>query len=124
MHLRLILEQSRPVFRRELLLLQHHLDVARGVVDLAGGGVDVGVEVELDGVGGLLGFRVALEVERGGLDVELDLLFGDVGDGDGEEDVVFLRFGFAAALGPGYCGMDVRWLCAMDVFEEAAYPLE
>ena len=88
MHLGLILEQSRPEVLVELLLLQHHLDVARGVVDLGGRAGDFGVEVARAGVGGLLGVGVALEGEGGGLDVELDLLFGHVRHGDGEEDVV------------------------------------
>lgn len=58
------------------------------MVDLARLRVDRGVEVQRDGVGGLLGFAEALEVEAVGLDVELDLVFSDVGDRDGEEDVI------------------------------------
>ncbi len=59
-----------------------------GVLD-----VDLGVEFEFEVVGGLLGFRGAAEGEAGGLYVELDLLFGDIGRGDGQVDEVLLRIG-------------------------------
>ena len=101
MHLRLILQQSRPELLGELLLLQHQLDVPRGVVSLRLLRVDLGVELQLDGVVGLLCRAVAGEVEVGGLDVELQGLGIDVGDGDGEENVVLLRVGLGGALGPG-----------------------
>ena len=73
------------------------------MVDLRAGGVDLGVEFELDGVRGFLRFRVALEGKGAGLDVELDLLFRDVRHGDGEEDVVLLFLARAGALCPCYC---------------------
>ena len=92
MHSRLLLHQARPVLGGQLRLLQHHLDIARGVVNLAGGGVDLGVEVEVDVVIGLLRLAVAREIDVSGLDVELDFLGVDVWDGDGEEDVVLFRF--------------------------------
>lgn len=97
----------------QLLLLQHHLDIPRGMVDLARRGIDVGVEVELHGVGALFGFRVALEVEGGGLEVEFDFPFRHVGHGDGEEDVVFCVFGGGAALGP--CDCEVK-VCQLNGF--------
>lgn len=54
MNLLLVLEQTRPVFLVELLLSQDQLDPARGVVDLALVGVNLGEQVHLDVVGGLL----------------------------------------------------------------------
>ena len=103
MHLRLILQQPGPVLLAQLLLLHHHLDIALGMMDLGGRGVDLGVEVQLDGILGLLGLRVAREVDVRGLHVELDLLGVDVRHGDGQEDVVLFGFGCGAALGPGDC---------------------
>jgi hypothetical protein len=100
-HLLRILEQSRPVGLTELLLLQHKLDGARRVVGLGGGGVDVGVEFEGDGVIGLFGLGEAGEDELAGLDIELDLLGVDVRHGDGQEDVVLLGLAGGGALGPG-----------------------
>jgi hypothetical protein len=44
-HLLRILEQARPELNLEVLLLQHELDGARGVVGLAGAGVDLLEEV-------------------------------------------------------------------------------
>lgn len=57
-------------------------------------GVDVGVEFESDGVVGLLGLGEASEGQFAGLDIERDLLGINVGDCDGEEDVVL--FGLAS----------------------------
>ena len=51
----LVLQQTRPVLLLELLLSEDQLDTARRVVDLALLGVDLGVQVKLDVVGGLLG---------------------------------------------------------------------
>ncbi len=55
MHLLAVLEQSRPVLLLELLLAQHQLNVAAGVVNLGLLGIDFGVEVEVDGVRYFLG---------------------------------------------------------------------
>ena len=95
-----LLEQPGPVLLLELLLLQLDLDVLGGVVDLALRGVDLGVELELDVVLALEGPRGAGEGQRRGLQVELDAVLGDVGDGDGEVDEVLLRLGVGGALGP------------------------
>ena len=94
-HLRLILQQPWPEGLVEILLLQHHLDVSWSVVDLRRGGIDFGVELELDGVGGLLSLGVALECEATGLHVELDLVFRYIWYADRKEDVVSLRVGCA-----------------------------
>lgn len=72
------------------------------MVDFGGAGVDVGVEVESDGVVGFLALGVAAEGEGGGLEVELDFGGGHVGGGNGEEDVVFGGFAGGGALCPGY----------------------
>ena len=103
MHLLGVLEQAGPELNLEVLLLEHKLDGARGVVGLARAGVDLLVEFELDVVVGLLRLGVAGEVEEAGLDVELDGLGRDVGDHDREEDVVLLGLGGRGALGPSDC---------------------
>ena len=59
-------------------------------MDLAILWVDLGPQIHLDVVGGLLGLGVAGECELVGLEVQLHVLGGDIGDGDGEEDVVAL----------------------------------
>lgn len=92
-HLLRILEQSRPVCLAELLLLQHELHSARRVVCLGSGWVDFGVKFESDGIIGLLGLGVASEAQLARLHVKLDLLGVDIGNCDGEEDVVL--FGLA-----------------------------
>lgn len=71
MHLLIVLEQPRPKFLLELLLAQHQLNVAAGMVNLGFLGVNLGVEFELDGIGDLLGRRGALEAQLGGLQVKL-----------------------------------------------------
>lgn len=70
------------------------------MVDLALGGVDLAVELELDVVLSLQGARGAGEGEAGGLEVELDLILGDVGDGDGEVDEVLGGVGVGGSLRP------------------------
>jgi hypothetical protein len=60
----LILEQTGPVLLVEVLLLQDQLDPARGVVDLALLGVNLGEQIHLDVVGGLLALGVTGEFER------------------------------------------------------------
>ena len=65
----LLLQQARPVLLAELLLLQHHLDIPLRVVDFGRGGVDLGVELELDCVLRLPGLGVAGEVNVCGLHV-------------------------------------------------------
>jgi len=71
-HLRLILQQSRPVLLLEVLLLQLDFDNAAGVVDFGGRRINLGEEVEGYGVVGLFTLGVAGEGERGFLKVELD----------------------------------------------------
>jgi hypothetical protein len=60
----LVLEQTGPVLLVEVLLLQDQLDPARGVVDLALLGVNLGEQIHLDVVGGLLALGVTGEFER------------------------------------------------------------
>jgi hypothetical protein len=55
MHLLVVFEQPRPELLLEVLLAQHQLDVATGVVDLRLLGVDLGEELELKGICDLLG---------------------------------------------------------------------
>jgi len=99
----LLLQQTRPVLLLEFLLAQHQLDVPGRVVDLALLWLDLGEEVELDVVGCLFRLRVAGEFEVGGLDVQVDLLWVYIGNGDGEVHVVLLWFAGGGALGPGHC---------------------
>lgn len=54
-NLLVVLEQSRPELLLELLLAQHKLDVATSVVNLGLLGVDLGEELQLDGICDLLG---------------------------------------------------------------------
>lgn len=83
-----LLQQAGPVLLLELLLLELELDILGGVVDLALGGVDLGVELEFEGVRPLEGFRVALEGETGGLEIELEIGGRNIGNGDGQVDKV------------------------------------
>lgn len=99
-HLLGVLEQARPVFFRKVLLLQLDLNVASRVVDLALLGVDVGVEVDLDVVSGLLGIRVASKGKASGLEVEFHVFGWHIGDGDGEPDIVLFSVAGAGALSP------------------------
>lgn len=106
-----LLEQAGPVLLLEVLLAQLQLDVARGVVDLGVLGVDLRVELELEVEVALQGVRVALELERGGLEVQRVLVGGDIGGGDGQVDEVLLRVGVGGALGPEDWSWEV-WLAA------------
>jgi len=54
-HLLAVLEQAGPVLLLELLLAQHKRDVASAVADLGLLGVDLGEELEVDGVCDLFG---------------------------------------------------------------------
>lgn len=106
-----LLKQAGPVLLLEFLLAQLQLDVARGVVDLGVLGVDLGVELELEVEVALQGVRVALELERGGLEVQRVLVGGDIGGGDGQVDEVLLRVGVGGALGPEDWSWEI-WLAA------------
>ena len=55
MDLRLILEQAWPELLLELLLAQYHCDIATAVAYLGLLGVDLGEELEVDGVCDFLG---------------------------------------------------------------------
>lgn len=101
-HLLGILQQPRPVSLVQLLLLQHHLDGARRVVDLAGGRVDGGVQIELDVVVGLFRLAVARKGHALRLHVQLDLGGVDIRHRNRQEDVVLYRFRLARALRPGH----------------------
>jgi hypothetical protein len=56
MDLGLVFEQARPVFFLEFLLAQDHLDVGGGVVGFGVVDIDLGEEVNVQSIGGLLGF--------------------------------------------------------------------
>jgi hypothetical protein len=53
-HLLAVLEQTRPELLLEFLLAQHQRDVAPAVLDLGLLGVDLGVELDVDGICDLL----------------------------------------------------------------------
>lgn len=50
-----VLEQTGPVLLLELLLAQYECDIAAAVVDLGLFGVDLGVELDVNGVCDFLG---------------------------------------------------------------------
>jgi hypothetical protein len=95
-----LLEQAGPVLLLELLLLELELDVLAGVEGLGLGGVDLGVELDVELVRPLQGVGVTLEGDALGLDVELQVGGGDIGDGDGQVDEVLGSIRGAGALGP------------------------
>lgn len=98
------LDETGPVLRAEVLLLEPDLDVLGGVADLALGGVDLVVEVELDVVLLLKSAGLAGEDEAGSLEVQLDVVLGHVRDRDGQVDVVLGSIFGGGALGPEDCG--------------------
>lgn len=95
-----ILQQTRPVFLLELLLAQLHLDVAGRVVNVARLHINLGVKREFDMVCALEGIRVTVEGQGSGLEVQLQVLFGYIWDGDGQVDEVLRGIGARRALGP------------------------
>lgn len=103
MHLFIVLQQPWPKLLLQLLLLELQLDVLGGVRDLALGWVDLPVELELDGIVALQAVAVAAEVDGGGLQIELEVGFLDVWDGDGQVDEVLGGFGCVGALSPEDC---------------------
>ena len=62
-------------------------------------------------VSGLLGIRSTSEYEACWREVELQGRFGNIGDGDCEIDVVFLRFGSRGALSPEHWGIEISIRC-------------
>lgn len=62
-------------------------------MDLALGLVDLAVEGEIKVVCALQRVGVAVEGQAGGLEVQLEVLFGYIGDGNGQVDEVLLRVG-------------------------------
>ena len=55
-HLLIALEQTRPVFSLEFLLSEDHLDIGCGVVGLGVFYINLAVELNIEVIGGLLGF--------------------------------------------------------------------
>lgn len=100
MQLPRLLQQTRPVLLLLLLLAQHHVDAARGVMGLGVLDIDLGVQLQVDLVLDL--FRVARAGEgyAGGGEVELCGRGGDVWHGEGHEEDVLFGFGRGGALGP------------------------
>jgi hypothetical protein len=88
------------------------------VADLGLLGVDLGVEVDVDGVCDLLRGGGAFEAKRSLLEIELQVGFGDVGGDNGEVNVVLLGVAAGRALRPGNCRLLVHvrlwslWLCS------------
>lgn len=115
----LLLEKTGPVLFLEILLLELDLDVLGGVVDLALGGVDIGIELEVDVVLALERLGGTGEGEGVGLEVQLDVILRDVRDRDGQVDEVLAGIGGRGALSPEDCSKEhqvskedsiVRWL--------------
>lgn len=98
------LSRRGPELGVELLLLQLQLDVLAGVVNLGGLVVDLSVQLEVEVVSLLEGIGVAGEGQAGGLQLELQVCGGDVGNGDGHVDVVLVGLDAGRALGPEDCG--------------------
>jgi hypothetical protein len=73
------------------------------VVDLGRALVNLGVELQFDGVGSLERFGVPGEGERLRLHVDLELAGLDIGDGDGEVDEVLFGISGTRSLGPEDC---------------------
>lgn len=115
----LLLEKTGPVLFLEILLLELDLDVLGGVVDLALGGVDIGIELEVDVVLALERLGGTGEGEGVGLEVQLDVVLRDVRDRDGQVDEVLAGIGGRGALSPEDCSKGkqvskensiVRWI--------------
>jgi hypothetical protein len=94
-----VLQETGPVLELELLLAQDQLNLTVGVVDLAVLGVDLGVEVQGDGVCDTLA-RSAGERDIGSSDAQLGISPGDVGGLEVHVEVVPLRVGVGGALSP------------------------
>lgn len=100
-----VLEKAGPVLKLELLLAQDQLNLTVGVVDLAVLGVDLGVEVQGDGVCDTLA-RSAGERDIGRSDAQLGLGLRNVGGLQVHVEVVPLRVGVGGALSPCDCNPD------------------
>lgn len=87
--LNLLLCQARPVLLTQFLLAQHQLDLAVGVVDFAVLGVNLGEEVQRDGVCDTLA-RGTSEGDVCGGEVELGVVLGDIGSLEAHVEVVAL----------------------------------
>lgn len=98
MQLLALLQQTRPIFLLELLLSQHHLDIAIRVIDLALLGVDLRVKLQLDMV--RLIARFAREGELARLQIELEIFWLHVGHRDCQVDVILGGIGGRGALSP------------------------
>ena len=98
MHPLALLQQARPVLLLELLLPQQEAHIGARGVRLGVLDIDLAVELELDVIGGFLGFAVASEGEAVGFQV--DRGFFGIRCADGEGNVVFLRIASGRALGP------------------------
>jgi hypothetical protein len=82
------------------------------VVDLRRALVNLGIELQLDGVGSLERFRVPGEGQRLRLDVDLELAGLDIGDRDGKVDEILFGISGTGSLGPEDCReRDVSGLC-------------
>lgn len=99
MHLLLALEKTGPELQLEILLAEHELDLAVGVVGLAVLRVDLGKEVQGDAVCyALLGGTLEGNILFG--DAESSFGLGNVGGLDVDVEVVALRVIVGGALGP------------------------
>lgn len=105
MHPLAILQQTRPVLLLELLLPQQEAHIGARGMGLGVLDIDLAVELDLDVIGGFLGFAVASEGQAVGF--QFDGGFFGIRRADGEGDVVFLRVAGGRALGPENCVTDV-----------------
>lgn len=94
-----VLEEAGPVLDLELLLAQDQLDLTVGVVNLAVLRVDLGVQVEGDGVCNTLA-RGTGERDIGRSDAQLGIGLRDIGGLEVNVEVVPLRLGVGGALSP------------------------
>lgn len=95
-----LLQQTGPVGIVELLLAQLQLDIAGGMVDLALGRVNLGVELELEVVGPFEGIGVTGEGQAIWLEVQLQVGSRHIGNADGQVDKVLLGIDLGGALRP------------------------
>lgn len=102
MNLLAVLQKTGPVLLLQLLLAQHELNLAVGVVDLAVLGINLGEKVQRDVVCYTLAGGAG-ERDVGGGDVELGLVLGDIGGLEAHVEVVALGVFSGGALGPSNC---------------------
>lgn len=97
-----ILQETRPVLLLQLLLAQHQLNLAVGVVDFAVLGIDLAKQVQGDVVCDTLAGGAGERDIVGG-DSDVGLVLGDVRSLQAHVEVVALGLIGRGALGPSHC---------------------